>query len=112
MVPGEYLVPPSTKLTANLCAVPLVRKRRGRSPGDCLFHVSGFRVDVNNDQESENIQSGGGSDQNISETGLRDTGTPSIDILWNINENASCANFIEQSQKLNWEVFLNRTNCN
>ena len=84
MVPGESLVPPSTKLTPNLCAVPLVRKRRGRSPGDCLFHVSGFRVDVNNDQESENIQSGGRADQNISETGLRDTGTPSVDILWNI----------------------------
>ena len=64
---------------------------------------------MNNDQESENIQSGGGSDQNISETGLRDTGTPSIVKL---NENASCANFIEQSQKLKWEVFLNRTNCN
>ena len=30
-----------------------------------------------------------------------------------LNESASCANFfIEQSQKLKWEVFFNRTNCN
>ena len=34
LMPGDSLVPPSTKLTANLSAVALVRMRRERSPGD------------------------------------------------------------------------------
>ena len=34
LMPGDSLVPPSTKLTASLCAVALVRMRRERSPGD------------------------------------------------------------------------------
>ena len=34
LVPGDSLDPPSTKLTASLCAVALVRMRRERSPGD------------------------------------------------------------------------------
>ena len=35
--PGDSLVPPSSKLTLNLCVVPLARMRRGRCPGDCLL---------------------------------------------------------------------------
>ena len=34
LMPGDSLDPPSTKLTASLCAVALVRMRRERSPGD------------------------------------------------------------------------------
>ena len=106
MVAGDSLAHPSSKLTANLCALLLVRRRRGRSPGDCLLLQKVLKsdkvVDLNKDQEAANIQSGCWSDQNVSETGLRDTGTPSTDILWNIN--TSCADFIEQSKKLIWEV--------
>ena len=34
LMPGDSLVPPSTKLTLNLCAAALARMRGGRSPGD------------------------------------------------------------------------------
>ena len=37
LMPGDSLVPPSIKLTVNLCAVALDRKRRGRFPGDLLL---------------------------------------------------------------------------
>ena len=37
LMPGDSLVPPSSKLTLNLCVVPLARMRRGRCQGDCLL---------------------------------------------------------------------------